>query len=62
MGDSMKKENSYGNGYTESNNTIDYIKHGLMNEYGLNLDRCQKFYKEEDIIKKKCNIKRNSGK
>ena len=58
----MKKENSYGNGYTESDSSIDYIKFGLINEYGLNIDRNTKYYKEEDIIKKKCNIKRNSGK
>lgn len=58
----MKEENNYYKGYTETDNRIDYLKYGLFNEYGLNFDRCKKYYKEEDIIKKKCNIKKSSGK
>ncbi len=58
----MQKENGYQKGYTETGNRIDYLKYGLMNDYGINLDRMNKCYKEEDIIKKKCNIKKSSGK
>ena len=43
-------------------NRKDYLKYGLLNEYGLNLDRINNYYKEENIIKRKCNIKKNSGK
>ena len=58
----MKEENIYYIGYSDTEYSLDYIKYGLLNEYGLNLDRQNKCYKEEDIIKRKCNIKRNSGK
>lgn len=58
----MKDENSYFKGYTESDNTLDYKKYGLLNDFGLNLDRTSKCYKEEDIIKRKCNLKKSSGK
>ncbi len=53
----MKEENSYLTSFNDNNNSLDYKKFGLFNEYGLNLDRTNKCYKEEDIIKKKCNIK-----
>lgn len=62
MGEKMKEENNYLKGYMETNNTLDYKKYGLLNDYGLNLDRCNKCYNEENIIKKKCNITKNSGK
>ena len=58
----MKEGNSYYKSYTETNNSLDYKKYGLLNEYGLNIDRNTEYYKEENIIKKKCNIKKNSGK
>lgn len=58
----MKAENNYLKGYTETNNILDYKKYGLLNDYGLNLDRCNKYYNEDEIIKKKCNITKNSGK
>lgn len=58
----MREENSYLKGYAETDNTLDYKKYGMLNEYGLNLDRWNKYYKEEAIIKKKCNIKKSSGK
>ena len=58
----MQKENGYQKGYTETGNRMDYLKYGLMNDYGINLDRTNKCYKEEDIIKKKCNIKKSRGK
>lgn len=58
----MQEENGYYKGYTETGNNLDYLKYGLFNQYGLNLDRWNKCYKEEDIIKRKCNIKKNSGK
>lgn len=58
----MQEKNGYYKGYTETEETLDYLKYGLLNEYGLNLDRWNKCYKEEDIIKKKCNIKKSSGK
>lgn len=57
----MKEGNAYNKGYMETGNSLDYKKFGLLNEYGLNLDRCKESYKEENIIKKKCNLK-NSGK
>ena len=58
----MQEENGYYKGYTETGETLDYLKYGLLNEYGLNLDRCHKCYKEEDIIKKKKKKKKSSGK
>ena len=58
----MKEENGYNRGYTQTESNLDYLKYGLLNEYGLNLDRTNKCYKEEDIIKRKCNIKKNGGK
>lgn len=58
----MKNENNYNKGYAETENNLDYLKYGLFNEYGLNLDRANKCYKEDDIIKKKCNINKNNGK
>ena len=51
------EENNYFRGYTESDNRLDYLKYGLFNEFGLNLDRCKNGYKEDNIIRKKCNIK-----
>ena len=54
--------NNYFRGYMESDNRLDYLKYGLFNEYGLNLDRCKNGYKEDNIIRKKCNINKNSGK
>ncbi len=56
----MKETNSYYKGYVESDNRLDYLKYGLLNEYGLNLDRNINYYDEEQIIKKKCNIKKNA--
>lgn len=56
----MKETNSYYKGYVENDNRLDYLKYGLLNEYGLNLDRNINYYDEEQIIKKKCNIKKNA--
>lgn len=56
------EQNSYFRGYTESDNRLDYLKYGLLNDFGLNLDRYKSDYKEDNIIKKKCNINKNSGK
>lgn len=53
----MKSENSYNQGYNFNDNSIDYLKYGIFNEYGLNIDRCLSYYDEEKIIKKRCNIK-----
>ena len=61
-GDNMNKEDYYKMGFTDTGNYLDYLKYGLLNEYGLNLDRINNYYKEENIIKRKCNIKKNSGK
>ncbi len=58
----MNKQNGYKEGYTETLNSLDYKKYGLLNEYGYNIDRSSKSYHEDDIIKKKCNIKKSSRK
>ena len=58
----MKEIDKYYQGYTESDDTLAFKKHGLLNEYGLNLDRSKKYYNESEIIKRKCNIKKSSGK
>ncbi len=62
MGETMKETNNYFKGYTETNNSLEYKKYGLFNEYGLNLDRSKTYYNEDNIIKKKCNITKNNGK
>ena len=58
----MKEIDKYYQGYTDSDDTLEFKKHGLLNEYGLNLDRTKKYYNESDIIKRKCNIQKGSGK
>ena len=58
----MKSVNNYNRGYTETENSLDYLKYGLLNNYGPDLDRMPKYYNEENIIKKRCNIKKNRGK
>ncbi len=56
----MKEINCYYKGYSESNNRIDYLKYGLLNEYGNELERKDKeFYNEDKIIKVFGNHKRS---
>ena len=40
----MKETNSYYKGYIESDNRLDYLKYGLLNEYGLNSKALEKQY------------------
>lgn len=56
----MKEVNKYFQGYKESTNRIDYLKYGLLNDYGYNIDRTTKEqYNEEEITKRVCNIRKN---
>lgn len=51
----MKNINKYSTSYQESNNHLDYLKYGLLNEYGPSLNSYDKqSFNEEDIVKKKC--------
>lgn len=52
----MNNSKGYFKSYDESDNRIDYIKYGLLNEYGYNTDRKEnQGYNEDKIIKKMCN-------
>lgn len=54
----MKEVNCYFQGFNDSENRLDYLKYGLLNEYGYNLTGSNKeTYNEEKIIKKNCNPK-----
>ena len=49
----MKEVNKYFIGYNETENKIDYIKYGILNEFGYNVDSSlNEIYNEEKIIKK----------
>lgn len=50
----MKEVNGYLKGFNNSNKRIDYLKYGLLNDYGLDLDSSLNFYNEEAIIKTNC--------
>lgn len=55
----MKEKNCYYEAYNETENRIDYLKHGLLNEFGPNLNRFKKEeYNEDKIIKKMCNSRK----
>ena len=46
--------NKYYTSYEDNNKRIDYLKYGLLNARGINIDRkTPKQYNEEDIIKVK---------
>lgn len=51
----LKKINCYYEGYNESKNRIDYLKYGLLNEYGINNRVRKEEYNEDKIIKRTCN-------
>lgn len=54
----MREINGYYGGYNNSEERIDYLKYGLLNEYGINLESNSKSsYNEDSIIKKKCNLR-----
>ena len=55
----MKEINNYYKSYNESKKRIDFLKYGLFNERGINIDSNLKYYNEEDIIKPKYNGKNN---
>jgi len=49
----MKEVNKYYSSYKESEKRIDYLKYGILNEYGYNLESSNsEKYNEEFIIKK----------
>lgn len=53
----MNQSNYYGS-YNETGNRKEYLKHGLLNEFGYNIYRKEReCYDEEKIIKKVCNLK-----
>lgn len=58
----MKEVNLYYKGYSDSNNRIDYLKYGLLNEFGYNMGlKPKEYYDENKIIKKVCNHKKASS-
>lgn len=56
----MKDVNLYYRGYSKSDNRMDFLKYGVLNEFGYNfgLEKME-FYNEEKIIKKVCNHKKS---
>lgn len=50
----MKEVNNYYEGYNESVLKIDYLKYGLLNEFGCNGRLKKEEYNEDKIIKKVC--------
>lgn len=53
----MKEVNGYLKGFNNSSKRIDYLKYGLLNDYGLDLDCSLNYYNEETIIKTNCDKK-----
>ena len=57
----MKEINQYYKSYNESDEKINYIKYGILNEFGNNiLYKNKEDYNEEKITKKMCNIRKNN--
>ncbi len=49
----MREVNLYYQGYFETDKKIDYLKYGLLNEYGYNMGlKPKEYYNEDKIIKK----------
>lgn len=54
----MRNLNSYYEGFNGSDKQIDYLKHGILNEFGYNLSfNSKECYNEDKIIKTECNRK-----
>ncbi|MCI8671729.1 MAG: hypothetical protein HFI36_06875 [Bacilli bacterium] len=52
----MKDVNCYYEGFVESDKRIDFLKYGLLNDFGPNLEKNKNnIYNEDKIIKKVCN-------
>ncbi len=52
----MKNLNKYYTSYNGNENRIDYLKYGLLNEYGYSPDNKEpNYYNENNIIKTNCN-------
>ena len=49
----MKNVNGYYCSYNDSDKRIDFLKYGLLNEFGYNIENKKSIYNEENIIKKK---------
>lgn len=50
----MKEINRYYKSYSDKNNKSDYLKYGILNLYGPNLEASSREkYNEEEIIKRK---------
>jgi hypothetical protein len=48
----MKNKNQYYEGFNGSEEKIDFLKHGILNDYGLNINHNTKeIYNENKIIK-----------
>ncbi len=50
----MLNKNDYANAYQENNDQINFLKFGLLNEYGEQIERFRESYNINDIIKKRC--------
>lgn len=60
----MKNKNYYYEGFNGSEKRIDYLKHGLLNDFGYNLNfNFKEQYDENKIIKTDCHkINMKNGK
>jgi len=59
----MEQINGYYGSYNETGKHIDYIRYGLLNEFGYNINRKEReCYNEDKIIKKTCNMKNHKNK
>ncbi len=50
----MKEVNGYYKGYSNSTDRLNFLKFGVLNEFGLDLGYSKKYYHEDDIVKHKC--------
>ena len=50
----MLNRNAYSNAYQETDDKINFLKFGLLNEYGEERERLNTKYNENIIIKRKC--------
>ena len=54
----MQERNKYYQGFSGTEEKIDYLKYGLFNDRGFNLDSSIK--KNRDVLKTNCDLKRKN--
>ena len=59
MVNGMQERNKYYQGFSGTEEKIDYLKYGLFNDRGFNLDSSIK--KNRDVLKTNCDLKRKNS-